>query len=361
VRTASEGKVLILTASMGAGHDGVAHEVARRFEECGYQPEVLDLLELLPLALGSLLRTFYLLQLRWTPWLYEIIYRVWFQSHGRRDAPVSPVTVLAERRLRRWIADNKPVLAVSTFHLCSTVLGDLRRQGALTVPTVTVVVDFAVHHRWTDSDVDLHLCLHPRSAEEARQLGAPRVTAPGPIVCPRFTHPAWDRRSARASLGLAPEVRVVLIVAGSWGAGDVVGTVDVIRRCPRLTPLVVCGADDRLRQRLRQRARPGENARVMGWVGDMDRLMAAADVVLENAGGLTCMEALALGRPVVSFRPLPGHGRANVEAMAEAGLVNYVRRPEDLVVTLEQAEMGAPLSHAEGIDDMVDLALRSAG
>ena len=48
--------------------------------------------------------------------------------------------------------------------------------------------------------------------------------------------------------------------------------------------------------------------------------LAAADVLVENAGGLTAMEAFAAEVPVVSYRPIPGHGRDNVRAMVQAGV-----------------------------------------
>lgn len=332
---------------MGSGHDGVAQELRRRFEAVGYHVEVKDLLAVLPGPLGWCLKAFYAAMLRFAPWLYEGIYRVWFQPKRGGGGPVSPVTALAQRRLGRWVVAHRPVLAVSTFHLCSTVLAGLRRQGTLSAPTASTVVDFAVHRLWVDPDIDLHLCLHPEAATEAERRGAPRASAPGPVVRPCFTDPVWDRSSARRSLDLGEDHRVVLVVAGSWGTGELEATLRLVSPASDLTPIVVCGSDGRLRRRLSSLTGTlgpgGQEPKVLGWVRDMDRLMAAADVVLENAGGLTCMEALASGVPVVSFAPIPGHGRANVAAMAECGLVAWVRGPEDLVPTLRLAATATPL------------------
>jgi len=364
--------VLILSASMGAGHDGVAQELARRLRSRGLAVEVLDILSLLPGVVGRGLRGGYALMLRWAPWLYDLIFRVWFEPRGG-GGPVSPITVLAERKVRRWVADHQPALAVSTFHLCSAVLAGLRRRGELPVPSASVVVDPAVHRLWVDPDVDLHVCLHRLSAAEARRRGAPRATAPGPFVRPDFTDPSWDRHGARTSLGLGPDDRVVLLVAGSWGSGDIANTLSLVQQSPHLTPVVVCGADERLRRRLaRQVARSGRRCLVMGWVDDMARLMVAADVVVENAGGLTAMEALALGRPVVSFHPIPGHGRANVAAMARAGVAAWVTEDDQLVPTLERVSAPGPLRHSlvsagsqllasDPTDDLLGLLAPTAG
>ncbi len=358
--------VLLLTASMGAGHTGVATELARRLRARGYQVEVVDLLELLPAPLGPVLRGLYAAMLRWTPWIYDAIYRVWFKPSRNKAAPVSPVTWFGGRAVRRWVSDHEPVAVVSTFHLCSRILGNLRRAGQLSVPTATFIVDFAVHDLWVDPAVDLHVCLHPSMAPQAQQRGAERTTAPGPVVRPCFVDSVWDRRSARASLDLGAEERTVLIVAGSWGAGDLDAAVDVIGRAPGLTALVVCGADEKLRRRLASRRSCVHGARIMGWVADMDRLMLAADVVVENAGGLTCMEALAAGRPVVSFNPIPGHGAANIEAMVHCGIVEHVLQAQDLIAAVHGAvgagwrdsprsQAGAAMFRGDAADDILTI------
>jgi UDP-N-acetylglucosamine:LPS N-acetylglucosamine transferase len=98
----------------------------------------------------------------------------------------------------------------------------------------------------------------------------------------------------------------------------------------------------------------------------MDRVMLAADVVVENAGGLTCMEALAAGRPVLSFNPIPGHGRANVEAMVRCGIVDHVRHAEDLIPAIEavagptpqrtrRLQAAAEMFRADATDDIVTM------
>ena len=94
-------------------------------------------------------------------------------------------------------------------------------------------------------------------------------------------------------------------MAGSWGVGPIAETFDVIARSEQFVPVVVCGRQERLRRRLSARG----TGIVLGWTDQMPELMAASDVLVENAGGLTAMEALAAGLPVVTYRPIAGHGR----------------------------------------------------
>jgi hypothetical protein len=128
--------------------------------------------------------------------------------------------------------------------------------------------------------------------------------------------------------------RVALIVAGSWGVGDVHRTARELVESGAALPVVVCGRNERLRSRL---AREGLGV-ALGWVEDMAGLMRACDVLIQNAGGLTCLEAFAVGLPVISYRCLAGHGRTNAEAMAEAGVAPYVHEPRCLSPTLDRLD-----------------------
>jgi UDP-N-acetylglucosamine:LPS N-acetylglucosamine transferase len=321
----------MLTAGMGAGHDQVAIELRRRLRERGLEVTVLDVWDLVPFRAGKLITSFYKAMVWYFPWLYELIYTAFFRpsSHGRR---VSPIVKLASRGLSRWMAEHRPAVAVSTFHVCSQLLGSMRRAGRMPVETASIVVDFAAHPLWVDPDVDIHLCLHLAQAARVTALGASRAVATGPTVKPAFVTPRLTREEARSELGLKPEDQVVLIVAGSWGAGHVERTVRAVAGAGPFRAIVVTGDHDRLRRRLAAQDR----AEVFGWVDEMDRLMIAADVVVENAGGLMAMEAMAVGTPVVSFQPIPGHGRENVSRMAEVGISLYARSELELLEYLNR-------------------------
>ena len=62
-----------------------------------------------------------------------------------------------------------------------------------------------------------------------------------------------------------------------------------------------------------------------GWVSDMAALMAASDVEVQNAGGLSSLEARQSGLPVVTYRSLPGHGTTNNSGLDEAGWASCAR------------------------------------
>jgi hypothetical protein len=181
--------------------------------------------------------------------------------------------------------------------------------------------------------MDAHLAAHAIPAAQAQEQGAAGVTVTGPMTDPRFT-PATDddRRAARARFDLPEDAPLALLVAGSWGVGPVREAAAEILDTGVALPVVVCGRNHALAERLRADGIP----HVHEWVDDMPGLMHACDVLVQNAGGLTSLEALASGLPVVSYRCIPGHGQTNAAALDEAGLAPWIREPHDLAPTLTE-------------------------
>ena len=130
----------------------------------------------------------------------------------------------------------------------------------------------------------------------------------------------------RPELGLPDDVPVALLSAGSLGMGDVRQTVAAILHHPQARAVVLCGRNPALRRRLARVPRVVP----LGWRDDVADLMAGADVLVHNAGGLSFTEALVAGLPALTYRPIPGHGRANAAVLERAGLASWPRTPQQL-------------------------------
>ncbi len=330
-------RYLVVTASMGAGHDRTAAELARRFQAIGDEARVVDLLQILPAGIGTALRRGYAGMLRHAPSLYDAIYRAFFVPRDRLQPTTSPLAVLGARALAPIIADYAPTAVVSTFHVAGQVCGRLRRTGRLGAPSVVVVTEFVPHALWLDPGTDLFCCLHPGIAAEAtRRTGRPAI-APGPVVDPEFLEPG-DPAAVRRELGLAGTDRAVLIGTGSWGVGDTVRTAEGLSRVDGIRPVVLCGNNAGLHRRLA--GLPGVIA--LGWRSDVPALLAAADALIDNAGGSMCLEAFGARVPVVEYRPLPGHGGPVARALVTEGLVTGADTPADLLAALHTLRPGTP-------------------
>ncbi|WP_435833380.1 MGDG synthase family glycosyltransferase [Streptomyces bungoensis] len=310
-------RALILSAGMGAGHDAVAAELARRAGTYGVEPHVVDVLELLPYGLGTGLRRFYQASVRHFPWAYAGLYGAFMRGGaGPRPSGV-PLAGLAGDRLTDLVDRLDPDAVVSVFHLAAQLTGHLRARGRLRVPSSVFLLDFAVHRQWLHPGNDRYLCLTEGAAREVgRSLATPAVTT-GPVVPPGFLAPApgaarWRERFAADAPGRLP----VLLSAGAWGAASRPAETAGLLSGAGYLPVLLCGRNERLLARMSRV--PG--AVVLGWVDDMPGLMGASYALVDNAAGQTAVQALAAGLPVVGHRPLPGHGAEGMRRMAGLGL-----------------------------------------
>jgi UDP-N-acetylglucosamine:LPS N-acetylglucosamine transferase len=316
---------------MGTGHVQVASELSRRLRARGAATEVLDMISAAGPAGARLQRTYRFL-LKRAPWLYDAAMRFW----ARVPRPLEALTAAGSHRfedaLRDAVTRERPDVIVSTYDLASQALGRMAGRGEIHAPIITLVVDPGAHPYWVSRHVHRHLVLTELTGEQLRAYGAQGVAVVRPVLRPDFDSPP-SRDVARARLGLPTDARTALVTAGSWAVGGVESTVRQLAEDRNLLVLALCGRDEQLHARLSgiERVRP------IAWTPDAPTYLAAADVVIDNAGGLTCWEALASRTPVLLFRPLAGHGRFNAATLDAAGLARWVQRDDELLPAVAEA------------------------
>ncbi len=325
-------RALVITGSVGAGHNGAATELVRRLASHGVEATYRDYLDALPRRYRHLLREGYAFSATRAPRVFD-----WLFRSEERDSAVRTLTMrlcrLACRDMADWVAQGYDVV-VTTFPFAAQSLGMLKEDGTLTAPTVCYLTDPAPHRLWVHPRIDAHLTVTEATAAEGSARYGVAMAPAGPLAPAAFDTPVdpADRRALRAELGVPADQRMVLLVTGSMGLGDVLAGVRAVCDVPGAVPVVLCGRNERLRQRVA--GLPGAVA--LGWRDDVPRLMSAADVLVHNAGGLSLTEALVAGLPAVSYEVLSGHGRANAATLARAGLAPWPHTPAGLAAALDQ-------------------------
>ena len=94
----------------------------------------------------------------------------------------------------------------------------------------------------------------------------------------------------------------------------------------------------------------------------MPLLLTAVDGVVQNAGGFASLEALAAGKPTVTYRCISGHGESNAAALDRAGIVPWIRSQAELGPRLREALATPPhnlwtADEDDGRFDLVDAIL----
>ena len=261
--------------------------------------------------------------LRACPGAWGALYRSdWARSvlRGVRGAYLS---LGGAGRLRAGVRRERADVVVCPQAAVAAVLSEARRRGDLDVPVVSVLTDYGAHPFWADPPADLLIAPAAAAAAELASLGVPpeRVRVIGLPIHPAFASPP-TQAEARRALCLPPSAPVVLVSGGSKGLGGVDRTAAaLLRACPRVSVLALCGVDDRLRRALDARREAGVRLRVFGPQPPamIALLLAAADLHAGKPGGLTAAESLALGTPMVLSRPLPGQEEANARHLLAVG------------------------------------------
>ncbi|MGN6378041.1 MAG: MGDG synthase family glycosyltransferase [Gaiellales bacterium] len=318
-------RVLILSAPVGAGHDAAARGVADALRARGVDVEVDDGLALMGPTVHRLVVEGYHWELEHAAWSWRLLYR------GTRSARLVrfvgwALALRCRRRMLGRIHESAPDRIVSTYPLVSAVLAALRRGNRLSIPCSTMITDFDPHPAWIHPDLDANLSVNPCT---------PELTAVQPPVPLGACNPA-HRSAVRARYGIPSDAKVALLVGGIWGVGNLHGAARAVAVAEGTHPIVVTGRNESLRRRLE--ADPAlRDATVLGFSDAIPSLMAASDVLIQHAGGLTCLEGFAARLPVVMFDPLPGHGEDNCAEMESAGLVAVAADADGLSAMLEDA------------------------
>jgi processive 1,2-diacylglycerol beta-glucosyltransferase len=336
-------RVLILTASYGSGHNVAAASLAAAFEDAGAQPLVVDhFRDLVHPVFARASRGLYHWVLRRVPLAWGAAYAV-----GDRLASDSRLTFGATRvgadRLARLLEAARPDAVVTVHATPAVVMAELAASGLAVPPHTTVVTDFVAHGQWIAGGIDRYCVAAPEVKHHfvARGIPAWRIAVTGVPVRREFAVPV-DSEAARAELGLSSRWPVVLAMAGSHGAlgrlPDVARALAAVEG--RCQGVVVAGRDARLVATLRGIVGAAP-VRVLGHVANVRALMAAADVLVTKAGGMTLAEGMAAEVPMVLYGSLPGQERRNERFAARNGVALVAASRAELARVLERA-LGDP-------------------
>jgi processive 1,2-diacylglycerol beta-glucosyltransferase len=323
----SEPRILVLSASVGAGHLRAAQAVELALREVVPQATVrnLDVLELTNTAFRRLYGQAYLDLVNKAPhvlgYFYDLLDRP-RRKNSTRDRLRLAVEKLNLRRFIRFLKDEPWDLVINTHFLPAEIIAALRRKKELTLPQVTATTDFETHRLWVNQPCDHYFTATDEGARYLQSWGVPAtdVTVTGIPIHPVFSKPR-DRSEARARLGLAGDRPVVLQLAGGFGVGPIAKLYQALLTVERpLDVVVVAGRNEKVKAQLEAVAvEPRHRARVLGFTDKIDEWMAAADLVVSKPGGLTTSETLARGAVMVIVNPIPGQESRNSDYLLEQG------------------------------------------
>ena len=320
-------RILILSASVGAGHIRAAEavEAALRLTGAPVTIENCDVLTLMAPAFRKVYRDGYFEMVKRAPrvlgWLYDATDKPFHVDRLQRRIERAGATAVL-KKIRKY----DPDIAICTHFLPATLLDRERRKGRCRARIITVVTDFEVHGMWLAAPSDHYFVATEEARAHLESLGiAPRAITVSGIP----THPVFaetkGRREMRRKHGWREDLPAILVSAGGFGAGNAGRMVESLIAAEVPAQIIaVCGRSAALKNSLekiaaRQKSGALPVVKVVGFTSEMDELMAAADLMIGKPGGLTTSESLIKGLGWVVVNPIPGQEEKNAIYLLEQG------------------------------------------
>jgi processive 1,2-diacylglycerol beta-glucosyltransferase len=304
-------RVLVLSASAGAGHNRAAeavHEWARQ-GPAGVESEWVDSLQYTNRLFSKLYEKSYFWMASYAPDLWGAVYKQ--LGKKREPSPLDKAIALHDRlaykKLIGHVEEFGPDVAVCTHFLPMNVLLAKR----LKIPVYVVVTDFDVHSQWLNTRVAGYFVASDEVKVQLVRYGYPadRVRVTGIPIHPVFSREAAPPPSDKPR---------VLLMGGGLGMGMMEGALSrILDLGPRFHLTVVAGKNEKMRRKLEAVA--DGRAEVLGFVTNVDELMGRSDLIITKSGGLTVSECLARRLPMVLYSPIPGQEECNADYLLERG------------------------------------------
>ena len=379
-KTASPPRILVLSASVGAGHLRAAEAVVAAAKEL--RPDAVvesrDVLDFTSKMFRQLYSKAYLDLVAKAPHLLGYVYdhldRDTQHGHKLGDKLRIAVDKLNLRDFQKWLLATPWDLVINTHFLPAERIARLKRKDKFTAPQVTVCTDFDTHRLWVNEPCEHYFV----ATEEGKlhlehwEIPASKIDVTGIPVMPAFATPA-DRAACCRRMNIAGDRPVVLQMCGGFGVGPVEGVFgSLLEVATPIDLVVICGRNEKLKAALEKLPTPPRHrAHIVGLTHEMDAWMGCADLVVSKPGGLTTSEILARGVAMVVVNPIPGQESRNSDYLLENGAAVKANHPSALRHKVEQilatpARLRAmqsaarTLGHPRAAYDVVEKSLRVA-
>lgn len=326
-------KILVLSAAVGAGHTTTARALV---QACGIEhPEAeaigIDSFDLCPRIYSGFYKQLYNILAGNFPHFYGYCYDK-LDREERYRKPGGLVTLIDKilfRKFLRRVEAEQPDIIICTHFQPGDVVSVLKRKGKINCPVGVIVTDYYMHSFWEVKNVDFYIV----STEEMKAILVEKGFSPAMIhvigipVRPEFVAP-MDRAEILKKLGCADDAPIVLTVASGWQKRGPEVTVRALMETGiPMQILAVAGKNKDSEEKLRALKAPaGVELKVFGFVNYIHEMMSVADVIVAKPGGVTTVEALATGLPMIAINPVPGQEMGNCHYLQRTGAGVLVNR-----------------------------------
>ena len=318
-------KLLIITSMYtGHGHKSIAEALAERLS-------AYDDMEVKIIDGFALMNRFeqYMAEYTYGP-ITRMPGKAWEWNFAAGQTFRKPVTTVVASMIRvRLLAlldsfQPDAILSAHPIFLASVL--DVLQEAGLDIPLIAHEVDLVdITDYWYDPRI--YRVLAP--SRESYECTVAHVDNPDRVIEVGFP---VRMRFMNVPAPAPHQGTVVTVMSGSEGSGIIRAVTRVLLKHTDAHVNVVCGRNRKLRKKLKKAFGEQYHGRlsVMGFVDDIQNVMAASDILILRASPNAAMEAVALNVPVILFGQLAGQEQHNPDVLQTHGVAVYCPEPEAL-------------------------------
>ncbi len=291
-------RLLILSSDTGEGHNSAAAAIESAARSAGFRTSIRRPLEESS-EVNRRLAGFYNWVLTHRPqWMNAYFKLIDLVRPNDREIFYSKL----RGYIRRFIESENPRILLSVHPMLNHFIQRYIKEERLGIACYTFLTDpfppFWLG--WASRYVDRYFVATDEARQGLTASGIParlveRVAMPvrSGFVPATMTEIIDLRRSLAFD-----DSTIILLNGGARGGGPVLQVYETVRRVmPGANIVVVCGRNERLRAGIERLQDP--KTRTFGFQDDIQRYVAASDLVITKPGALSTYEALACGVPVL--------------------------------------------------------------
>ena len=326
--------ILVVTASMGSGHNKAANAVAEAIKR-KYpvnKINVIDFMTTETAYFNSLVKDIYLKMLDHTPSVYEFFYK--FTSDSTKGSTIQSVFAHAMKKdMRELIKKYEADMVICTHPFPCAAASYLKQTGEINIPLITVMTDFCVHQFWLYKNIDIYFTANDLLKKEMVNQGLleERIFVTGIPVGYNF-RVDYNRDDLLAKFKLEKDKPVALIMGGGLGLGGVKNALCQLERLKKdIQILVITGANVALWSEMNEYAQHSKHKIfVWGYSHNIQEFMSVATFLISKPGALTISEALTRELPMILHDPIPGPEVDNAKFVSDNGAAIWVKHQDTL-------------------------------
>lgn len=355
-------KVLIMSVSTGGGHNRAARAIkeeleSRTIDNMSIECEIVDSLKLVNNTMDKVISRGYEKSALYTPKAYGSVYRFSETTiASKNEFKTNPLTSLMARKFKHLLNESTPDLIIGTHPFPMIALSTLKKNNNIhslsrsesfykstkvdIPPMISVLTDYTTHSTWIQNEIDYYIVGHEYVKELLVYEGvdSEKVKAFGiPVEKSFLSH--RDRETVLTELGLSPEKLTVLLMGGSFGAGNIKETLEDLITIDRdFQILVITGRNEHLKDKLSKMLDStihNKNICLLGYTNKMNDILASIDVLISKPGGLTTTEALLNDVPMIVPYFIPGQEEENLDFLTNCGAALRTTKKYSLPVLLK--------------------------